>query len=515
MESWNRPARNVLEYIEHSAEVFPSNLAFRDDKTQVTYAELLRQVKKLGYRIAEKVSGMPRPIVVFMEKSVECLVSFFGIAASGNFYVCMDTQMAPERIRKILDSLQPAAILGRAIQNEEIFSDYAVLDYDELLAAETEEERQKECLQKIRKNMIDADPLYILYTSGSTGIPKGSVISHRSVIDYAEWVSRTFQFDETTVFGSQTPFYFSMSVLDIFTAIRNGAALQIIPKKLFSFPVKLLEYMRETRVNAIYWVPSALSIVADWRALDYVELPNLRTVLFAGEVMPTRQLNVWRSHLPKARYANLFGPTEITDIGLYYILDREFSDEEPIPIGIPCENIDAFAVTEEGKLIGEDETGELYFRGSFVGRGYYNSPEKTREVFVQNPLHESYPDPVYCTGDLVKLNERGEYLYQGRKDFQIKHMGYRIELGEIEHAAGSFQKLDRAACIYRPEKEQIVLIYQGTAEKQEILAYLKDLIPVYMMPEEMVSVTAMPLNANGKIDRKLLQEQYGEKERKG
>ena len=150
-----------------------------------------------------------------------------------------------------------------------------------------------------------------------------------------------------------------------------------------------------------------------------------------------------------------------------------------------------------------------------MGRGYYNSPEKTREVFVQNPLHESYPDPVYCTGDLVKLNERGEYLYQGRKDFQIKHMGYRIELGEIEHAAGSFQKLDRAACIYRPEKEQIVLIYQGTAEKQEILAYLKDLIPVYMMPEEMISVTAMPLNANGKIDRKLLQEQYGEKERKG
>ncbi len=188
MESWNRPARNVLEYIEHSAEVFPSNLAFRDDKTQVTYAELLRQVKKLGYRIAEKVSGMPRPIVVFMEKSVECLVSFFGIAASGNFYVCMDTQMAPERIRKILDSLQPAAVLGRAIQNEEIFSDYAVLDYDELLAAETEEERQKECLQKIRKNMIDADPVYILYTSGSTGIPKGSVISHRSVIDYAYWI---------------------------------------------------------------------------------------------------------------------------------------------------------------------------------------------------------------------------------------------------------------------------------------------------------------------------------------
>ncbi len=510
MEKWNGTIRNVLEYIEHSAREYPSNPAFRDDKTQVTYSELLQQTRRLGYQIAKKISGMRNPIAVFMDKSVECLISFFGIAASGNFYVCMDTQMAPERIRKILNSLQPAAVLGKSIQNEKLFSDYLVLDYEELLAAGTEEGKQQECLKNIRRNMIDADPLYILYTSGSTGIPKGSVISHRSVIDYAEWVSRIFQFDEKTVFGSQTPFYFSMSVLDIFTTIRNGAALQIIPKKLFSFPVKLLEYMKETHVNAIYWVPSALSIVADWQAWDYVALPQLHTVLFAGEVMPTRQLNVWRSHLPEARYANLFGPTEITDIGLYYILDREFSDEEPIPIGVPCENIDAFAVTEEGKLIGKGETGELYFRGSFVGCGYYNNPEKTQEVFIQNPLQSSYPDPVYRTGDLVRLNERGEYLYQGRKDFQIKHMGYRIELGEIEHAAGSFQKLERAACIYHTGKDKIILIYQGTAGKEEIMAYLKDLLPAYMMPEVMVQVPAMPLNANGKIDRKRLQEQYGE-----
>ena len=170
--------------------------------------------------------------------------------------------------------------------------------------------------------------------------------------------------------------------------------------------------------------------------------------------------------------------------------------------------MNAFAINEKGSMIEKGETGELYFRGSFVGYGYYNNMEKTREVFVQNPLNSSYPEIVYRTGDLVRENEYGEYVYLGRKDFQIKHMGYRIELGEIENAVSAFEKIERAVCIYRSSKDHIVLFYQGKTEEEEIIVFLKELLPSYMLPNEMIHLRSMPLNANGKIDRVLLTENY-------
>lgn len=499
---------HVLEYVEAAADRYPGHVAFAEEHRCITYQELARQAANIGYQISRRISETRQPIVVFMDKCVECLVSFFGVAASGNFYVCIDTRMAPERIRKIVQHLHPAAVIVKNRIENQLFAGCPVLEYQELLNADTDMDSMAAALREIRSNMIDADPLYVLYTSGSTGMPKGSVISHRSVIAYAQWLSSTFHFDNKTVFGSQTPFYFSMSVLDIFSAVCNAATLQIIPKKLFSFPVRLLEYLNEKQVNTIYWVPSALCAVADWKALDYVNVQGLRTILFAGEVMPTRQLNIWRSHLPDALYANLFGPTEITDIGLYYVLDRELKNEEAIPIGRPCENMDAFAVNPEGKRIRQGETGELYFRGTFVGCGYYNSLEKTKEVFVQNPLQNSYPEIVYRTGDLVKLNAYGEFVYLGRKDNQIKRRGYRVELGEIENAAGAFAKLERAVCVFDAEKERILLLYQGNASEEEILIFLKEYLPAYMLPDQMIQLRSMPLNANGKTDRLRLQQMY-------
>lgn len=357
--------------------------------------------------------------------------------------------------------------------------------------------------------MIDTDPLYVLFTSGSTGIPKGVIVCHRSVIDYADWVVKTFELNENTTFGNQTPFYFSMSVLDIFATIRSGATLYIIPKMLFSFPVKLLEFLKEKEVNTIYWVPSALSIVANLGALDVIKLPDLKKILFAGETMPTKQLNIWRRHVPDAVYANLFGPTEITDIGIYYIVDREFNDDEPIPIGVTCDNVDALVVDEDGQLIEEcGKVGELLIRGSFLACGYYNNPEKTREAFIQNPLNKSYPETVYCTGDLVYWNENRELVYVSRKDFQIKHMGNRIELGEIENAMSALEGVDMCCCLYNKESDQIVAVYSGSLETKKLSQNLKKKLPRYMLPNVCYNRSSMPLNMNGKIDRKKLIEEY-------
>lgn len=497
---------NVLQYIENAKESNPQKVVFGDIGEEITYEQLWEYTKAMGTALIKRVKFQKKPIVILMDKSIACLVSFFGIVASGNFYVCIDSHMAKERVKAIINSLQPVALISRKEDSVSVETDIPVFMYDELIS----ELADDSILKCVREEMIDVDIVYALFTSGSTGVPKGSVITHRNIISYIESVTETFGFSEDTVFGSQTPFYFSMSVLDIYSTIRNGASLQIIPKKYFSFPVRLIEYVNSKRINTIYWVPSALSIVANWKTFEYIRPNDIHTVLFAGEVMPTKQFNYWKRSIPDAIYANLFGPTEITDIGAYYIVDREFEDTEPIPIGKHSKNMSIFAINDKGDVVTEGEMGELYFRGAFVGSGYYGDWKKTSEVFVQNPLNDMYPEIVYKTGDLVKLNEYGEFIYQGRKDFQIKHMGYRIELGEIETASNAHPDVMNCVCLFDQAKDEIILIYQGDVSEENIKIHLAEYLPLYMLPARMIRLSQLPINANGKIDRQALKSKYVE-----
>lgn len=506
--------KNVLDYLEYNAIKLPNHIAFKEQNNEVTYSETVKLARNMGINIYNKIGGINnRPIIVYIEKSISCLISMLAVLYSGNCYVCVDPSMPKERLNAIVDNLKPIAI----IYNEESENLKEIQETSEMQKFSVEilmndcVENCAEIANNIRSKIIDTDPAYILYTSGSTGIPKGSVISHKSIIAYAEWLTNTFDFNSDTVFGSQTPFYFSMSVLDVYSTIRNGATLVIIPKKYFSFPIKLLDFINQNNINTIYWVPSALAIVARCGAFNYISIPQVNKILFAGEVMQTKILNKWKEYLPKALYANLFGPTEITDIALYYIVDRDFSNDEPLPIGKCCTNMDAFALNQAGEKVKDNEIGELYFRGSFVGFGYYNSPEKTKEMFVQNPLNKAYPEIVYKTGDLVKKNEYGEYMYMGRADTQIKHSGYRIELGEIEHAANALEEVDSSVALYDVSCDNIMLVYQGSIESNELLENLQKLyLPSYMLPEKIIKINRMPYNANGKIDRVLLKKEYVE-----
>lgn len=495
--------KNILSYLEKSEKSFPDKIAFADKENQLTYHELLNSARSIGSFLLEQI-GIHKAVVVYMEKGARNIAAFMGAAYAGCFYVPLDAQMPMERINIILETLQPAAVIYDHKTEKflsDMKSDCIKVLYDEIYDFEHNEEK----LNIIRDQMIDTDPLYVLFTSGSTGVPKGVIVCHRSVIDYADWVCKTFELNENTVFGNQTPFYFSMSVLDIFSTIYSGATLHIIPKMLFSFPVKLLEFLNEKNINTIYWVPSALSIVANFGALEAIKVPKLNKILFAGETMPTKQLNIWRKNVPDATYANLFGPTEITDIGIYYIVDREFEDDQPIPIGKPCDNVDALLVDENGELIKEcNKVGELLIRGSFLACGYYKNPEKTKEVFIQNPVNDIYPEIVYCTGDLVYWNENRELVYVSRKDFQIKHMGNRIELGEIENSISSLDGVDMCCCLYDEQNEKIVAVYTGEVDAKAMNKQLMKKLPRYMMPNVYKQQDRMPLNMNGKIDRKKL-----------
>lgn len=497
--------KNILQCLEDTTNRFPNKIAFEDINGSVTYQEFTQNSKKIGTKLA-KINQINKPIAIFIDKSISCLEAMMGILYSGNFYTVLDVKSPEERIHHIFDTLEPIAI----ITNEKNAEKARKLDFtgeilllEDLLNTNIEEIT----LKSIEEEIIDTDPMYILFTSGSTGIPKGTVISHRSVLAYATWVKETFDITEDTKFGSQTPFYFSMSVTDVFATILTGATLYIISKMYFSFPVKLLEYLKEKEINTIYWVPSALCIVANLGALEEVLLPNLKKVLFAGEVMPMKQLNIWREKFPNVMFANLYGPTETTDICTYYIVDRNFENTETLPIGKHCNNCDVLIIKEDGTKAKTGEEGELCARGSFLALGYYNNPEKTKTVFVQNPLNTAYPETIYKTGDIVKENETGEIVYISRKDFQIKHMGYRIELGEIETAINCIDGIISCACIYDDINSKIVLFYQGNKLKEkDLLEQAKEKLPNYMCPNEIHCIEKMPYNANGKIDRKKLKD---------
>lgn len=521
---------SVTAWLEETAGRFPDKTAYVDEKKEITFGQLRLQARAVACELTAR-GLFKKPVAVFLEKGVDVIVSFMGAAYSCNFYSPIDVDMPASRVNKILEVLEPAVVITTGALRE-TFREYAYqgdfLLLEDVLARDAGEERlspdageddtetgkretsREEALEAVRRKGIDTDLLYVLFTSGSTGVPKGVTINHRSVIDYIDWVTETFGITEKDSFGNQAPFYFDNSILDIYSTLKTGATTYIIPKRLFAQPVPLLTYLKEKKINTIFWVPSALIVVAKLRAFRNVDLSDtLRRVLFCGEVMPNKQLNVWRKFLPEVLYANLYGPTEITDACTYYIVDREFSDEEPLPIGFPMPNTDILVLNEDNEPVTGEEPGELCVRGTSLSMGYYNNPEKTREAFVQNPLNRAVPELVYRTGDIVRYNERGEILYLSRKDFQIKHMGHRIELGEIETAVSSLPEISLNCCLYDEKRSKIVLFIEEELEKAYINERISRLVPDYMLPDKVIRVEKMPINANGKIDRVKLKEYIG------
>lgn len=498
---------SVLPWLDETAKRLPNKLALQDISGNITYQEYRSKSLAIAYKIVELNKGeMKKPVVVYLEKGKEVLVSFMGVAYSGCFYSPIDTEMPLSRVNKILEVLKPEIVIttNKLKTNFEKFNFYgSYIIYEETICSEEDETAVKPYTEKI----VDTDLLYVLFTSGSTGVPKGVSICHRSVIDYIDWVTETFNITQKDTFGNQAPFYFDNSILDIYSCMKMGATLNIIPKKLFFQPVPLLEYIKYNKINTIFWVPSALIVVSKLKAFRNVDLSDtLKRVLFCGEVMPNKQLNIWRKFLPNVTYANLYGPTEITDACTYYIVDREFSDDEPLPIGIPMSNTDILVLNDEDKLVTDDEVGELCVRGTSLAMGYYNNPEKTRSAFVQNPLNKAVPEIIYRTGDLVRYNEYREIIYISRKDFQIKHLGHRIELGEIETAISSLEEVTLNCCLYDEKNQRIVLFVDAQVDRDYIKERIEKLVPEYMIPGKVIYLENMPINANGKIDRIKLKE---------
>ena len=496
--------KTIIDYFDNSVKLFADNIAVCDASLSLTYLELERTSKTLAAAII-KNNFQHKPIALFMKRSAKLPAAVLGVLYSGNFYAVLDFESPIQRIEKILSVLSPAMIIYEDEFKDTVLDldcDCAKLCYE--VACEGElSKHDEDTLQSIRLAATSYDPAYALFTSGSTGFPKGALVTNQNVISYIEWFTQCFNINENTIFGSQTSMYFSMSVSDFYGSILTGGRYVIIPKEYFAFPAKLISFINEKKINSIYWVPSAMGIAYKLNLFKYCIPKELKTILFAGEVMPVKYLNYWKQYIPDALYANLFGPTETTDICSYYKVNREFENNESLPIGIACENCQLLVIKEDSALASIDEIGELYVKGPFVALGYYNNAQKTDEAFVQNPLHSSYRDIVYKTGDLVKKNSDGELLYMGRTDYQIKHMGYRIELSEIESQLNNTPDINLTVCIYDEKSDSLLLGYESRENKtQELKLNSLKSLPHYMQPAEFIRFDAFPKNANGKIDRK-------------
>lgn len=496
---------NVLTYLERSASAFPEKSAVTDDNGTITYSELLSECKRIGTALADR-GIVNEPVGVYMEKSIDAVKAFFGIVYAGGFYSMLNNELTDNRLESIESVLSPAVIITTQElmpAAERIFKKTELVDIEELMKTGVDENR----LASIRAKHVDTDPLYVNFTSGSTGTPKGIVVGHRSVIDFIECFTETFGIGQEDIIANQAPFDFDVSVKDIYSSICTGATLAIVPRRLFSAPVELIDFLCDNKVTTMIWAVSALCLISTFHGLDYRTPETVNKILFSGEVMPYKRLMDFLKHLPDAVYVNLYGPTEITCNCTYHILERDRDYSEGIPIGKPFPNEDVFLLDENNNRVEKaGQVGEVCVRGTALALGYYDCPEQNEAHFVQNPLNTHYPELIYRTGDLAYYSEAGELFFSGRKDFQIKYMGHRIEMEEIERAMMNVPGVERCCCIFDEKKSRLKGYYVGDIGKEEVHRLMSDGLPAFMIPGIIRQVEDMPLTKNGKIDRKKLEE---------
>ena len=556
---------NILTYLDETAARYPDKFAFIGEASALTFLELKSKTEVIGSFIADK-NIYNEPILVFMEKSPEEVSALLGVVRSGNFYVALDLDMPEARLDAIMAITKAKLMIVDEHTREKANSlgfRGDICSYEEALSRQANDE----LLLDISHKAKETDTIYLVFTSGSTGVPKGVVASHRNVIDYIEGLGKVLGCDEDTVFGNQAPLYLDASLKDVYTTLKYGAATYFIPKKLFMSPVKLIEYLNEHKINTICFVSSALTIFTKLSAFDFAKPEYLKVIAFGGEVLPISHLKQWMKACPKTRFINLYGATECTGMSSYYVVYDVEKLGNCIPIGKPLPDTEIFLIDEEGNILANpflsteissknegsghiakpDDTeilghskidlsigklltaaatfrisegshtvkqsaemeilrrkGEICIGGTGLSSGYYKDEEKTKAKFVNYQLTDGRSILLYKTGDIGYFGEDGELYFAGRGDNQIKHRGYRIELEEIEACGGAFEGVDRGCCIYNPEKEAIMFFYEGRTEEAKVKENFRNKLASYMVPGKVVKLDKLPLMAGGKIDRKAL-----------
>lgn len=490
---------SILRCFESVVNKHPNKTAVILREQHLSFQELASLAKRVGYAI-NKLNISKKAIGVFTDRAIEPLVGFLGVLYSDNFYVPIDVEMPVEKIRHIIEDADLSVILcSKDAILRTVGYNGAIIHYDNLPSNECE-----------IPSDADNDYLYMVYTSGSTGKPKGVLKTQSAEINFVDAYWERMGFNENDIIGNQTPFFFDAAAKDFYLMVCKGLSIAIIPTELFALPPELIDYLNEKQVTIASWVPTVISLVAQLNPFSMYKPATLRKVLFVGEVMPMKHLNVWRRELPNITYVNLYGQSEIAGICLYYVVEGKFENSDTLPMGKALDNCELYLVDNDSVVTEANHVGELYIVSNALADCYWNDEEKTRQSFVYRDFGNG---TVRCfkTGDMAQYDNNGNLLFAARQDNQIKHMGHRIELGEIEAVAGSLPYVDRCCCLYNYDKRKIILFCQLTPESgkagKEIRSELKPLLSSYMLPGKVIVKEKLPLNRNGKIDRQTLKKE--------
>ena len=484
----------------------------------VTYADLNNLANRIARFLAQR--GLKKTDVVSIsgQKSVLTFASMLASLKLGCPYVILDPDSPAERLRKILSTSRPSLLFAEPdLINRlaEVASDLAIELIDKNSLAAELGNLNSENLPETH-SITGSNPAYIMFTSGSTGFPKGAVMTHANVLNLIAWSQQTFSITIDDILTNVNPLYFDNSVFDFYAALFTGARLVPLSKEETSDPKLLVEKIDEGAATLWFSVPSLLIFLQTMRATDGKHLRSIRRFVFGGEGYPKAKLKqLFDAYTPASEFFNVYGPTECTCIcSSYRLTNEDFNDLRGLPpLGYLADNFDYLIIDDDGRPVSAGETGELCLLGPNVGRGYYNNPEQTTQSFVQNATHEKFIDIMYRTGDLVRLSPADGKLYiEGRKDNQIKHMGYRIELEEIESALHCLDYVDEAAVLHTNAGglSRIVAVVAATQDfdLEQIRRDLKQIVPSYMVPSVFHRETMLPKNPNGKVDRRQLKEKY-------
>jgi amino acid adenylation domain-containing protein len=538
--------RLLQSWVSQQAEVRPDDVAIVSGTDKLTYGQLEVASNQLAHLLQNAGCQNGDRVCILMPKTAEAIVSMIGILKAGCLHVPIDVATPAARIRHIFDSCENrvivaggrvAPLLDELMSDEALRSRTTIIWLDNLGAAADAAAAPESTNFKVAFSTPDlksapSAPLpqhrnanegsHILFTSGSTGVPKGVVITHDNVATFVAWALKHYGIDRTDRFSGHTPFHFDLSTFDIFGSITAGAQLHLVPSETVLLPPKLAEFIRTSKLTQWFSVPSVLNYIAKFNSVQQNDFPDLRRVLWCGEVLPTPALIYWMERLPKVHFSNLYGPTEATIASSYHDVTTCPTDpKSQIPIGTPCDGEDLLVLNDKLAPVPLREIGDLYITGVGLSPGYWRDPAKTAAAFLQDP-HDA-TRRLYRTGDLAYRDEQGLVYFVGRADTQIKVRGYRIELGEIETALNSMGKLQECAVVAIPTDNfggymicAAYVVRSGEdATLGELREHLKKLVPNYMMPARWTAYEGLPKNANGKIDRPRLKEAFARNENDG